>query len=102
MRMTGDTTQTLRLAASLEELAAALHRAPLPPPERPSAVDGGVAGAHLSAVREAAGAFAALGDGLLTDADRLYLVAAAHRRAEEQSAAALGLLREPARPRGVW
>ncbi|WP_144121276.1 hypothetical protein [Catellatospora sichuanensis] len=101
-QLTSEPPQTLRLAAHLESLAAALHRAPLPLPDRPSGVDHAVASAHLSTVRAAASALAALADGLLTDADRLYLVAAAHRRAEEQSATYLDRLREPAHPRGMW
>ena len=101
-QLTGEPPQTLRLAADLETLAEALHRAPLPPPERPSGMDAAVTAAHVSTLRAAEGALAALADGLLTDADRLYLVAATHRRAEEQSAADLDRVREPRRPRGMW
>ncbi|MEV0454231.1 hypothetical protein [Catellatospora methionotrophica] len=99
---TSEPPRTLRLAAELESLATAVHRAPLPPPDRPSGVDPLVAAAHLATVRAAAEALAALADGLLTDADSLYLVAAAHQRAEEQSAARLDQLRDPARTRGMW
>ncbi|WP_155374532.1 hypothetical protein [Catellatospora vulcania] len=101
-QLTSDPPQTLRLAADLESLATALHRVSPPPPERPSGVDAAVAAAHLSTVHAATGALAALADGLLTDADRLYRVGATHRRAEEQSAATLRQIREPAHPRGIW
>lgn len=101
-RLTSDPARTLRLAADLESLATALHRTPAPPPERPSGMDGDVTTAHLCTVRAAADALAALADGLLTDADRLLLVAATHQRAEEQSATSLDRLREPAHPRGIW
>lgn len=101
-QLTGEPPQTLRLAADLESLAEALHRAAPPPPERPSGMDAAVAKAHLATVRAAEHALAALADGLLTDADRLYLVAATHRRTEEQSAADLDRVREPRRLRGMW
>ncbi|GIG08195.1 hypothetical protein Cco03nite_48950 [Catellatospora coxensis] len=101
-QLTSDPARTLRLAADLESLATALHRTDTPPLNRPSGMDADVAAAHLVTVRAAADALAALADGLLTDADRLLLVAATHRRAEEQSTATLDRLREPARPRGIW
>ncbi|MEU7819460.1 hypothetical protein [Catellatospora sp. NPDC049133] len=101
-QLTSDPARTLRLAADLESLATALHRTQTPPPERPSGMDFAVATAHLATVRAAADALTALADGLLTDADRLLLVAATHRRAEEQSAANLDRLREPAHLRGIW
>lgn len=101
-QLTSEPARTLRLAADLESLAMALHWASPPSPDRPSGMDANVAAAHQTTVRAAAGALAALADGLLTDADRLHLVAATHRRAEEQTARALDRLREPAHQRGIW
>jgi hypothetical protein len=99
---TADPALTVRLAAHLESLATTLHRAPLPASERPSGMDGDVALAHGDAVRAAVTALGALADGLLADADALCLVAAAHRRTEEQTAAALGLLRTPSHAPRPW
>lgn len=101
-RLTGESARTVRLAASLEALGTALHRIPLPAPERLSPADHGVARAHADTVREAAVAFGALADALLTDADGLYLVAARHRRAEDEAAAALDALHPPRRTGGPW
>lgn len=91
--LAGEPARTLALAASLEALGTALHRAAPPPPGHATGVDPRVAGAHSAAARAATVAIARLADRLLTDADLLYLVTARHHRADDQAAAALGTIR---------